>query len=127
MPRPSHVRDAVSSRLREAARHSWTVEEMLADLDQAGVAADFSSVFRSLVWSESQGAVQRVDVGDGRTRFELTGEHHEHVQCERCGRVTEVPGCLVEDATSQLRSLTGFSVSAHRLVFVGLCPACQAA
>jgi Fe2+ or Zn2+ uptake regulation protein len=98
---------------------------MLSDLRSGGVGADFSSVFRSLVWSESQGMLQRVDVGDGRSRFELLAEHHEHVQCERCGVVTEVPGCLVTDATRRLERLTGFAVSTHRLVFLGLCPNCQ--
>ena len=125
MPRPSPVRDAVVGRLRESERHTWTVEEMLSDLEAAGVAADFSSVFRGLVWGESSGLVQRIDVGDGRAHFERTGDHHEHVQCERCGRVTEVPGCLVEEASVNLERATGYRVSAHRLLFVGLCPDCQ--
>jgi Fe2+ or Zn2+ uptake regulation protein len=125
MPRPSHVRDAIQGRLRESHRHSWSVEEMLAELHDAGVAADFSSVFRGLVWCERQGKVQRIDVGDGRTRYELSGDHHEHARCERCGSVAEVPGCLIDDAARRLRRLTGYAVTTHRLVFIGLCPNCQ--
>jgi Fur family ferric uptake transcriptional regulator len=125
MPRPSHVRDAVTSQLGRHHRHSWTVEEMQAELESGGVAADFSSVFRSLTWSESQGMVQRIDLGDGKARFELKGDHHEHLRCERCGTVTEVPGCLVEDSIKSLQRLTGFTVDTHRLVFLGLCRNCQ--
>jgi Fur family ferric uptake transcriptional regulator len=125
MPRPSHVRDAVTMQLKRAARHSWTVEEMQADLDASGVGADFSSVFRGLAWSESQGVVQRIDLGDGKARYELRGAHHEHLRCERCGTVTEVPGCLVEDSIKRLQQLTGFAVDTHRLVFIGLCRGCQ--
>ena len=98
---------------------------MLAELRDGGVAADFSSVFRGLVWCERQGMVQRIDVGDGRTRYELAGDHHEHARCERCGTVTEVPGCLIDDAAKRLQGLTGYKVTAHRLVFIGLCPNCQ--
>lgn len=98
---------------------------MLSDLLAGGVRADFSSVFRSLVWSEGQGLVQRIELGDGKTHFDLRGDHHEHAQCERCGAVTEIPGCLLNDATRRLRALTGFTVNSHRLVLVGLCPNCQ--
>ncbi|HEV3230998.1 MAG TPA: transcriptional repressor [Candidatus Dormibacteraeota bacterium] len=125
MPRPSHVRDAVQGQLRGSNRHVWTVEEMLAELRAAGVAADFSSVFRSLVWCEEQGSVKRVDVGDGRARFEPAGDHHEHARCERCGTVAEVPGCVLADIPERVGSLTGFAINAHRLVFIGLCPDCQ--
>jgi Fe2+ or Zn2+ uptake regulation protein len=125
MSRPSHVRDAVRERIGTAARHSWSVEEMLDDLRAGGVSADFSSVFRGLVWCETQGLVRRVDVGDGRTHYERSGAHHDHVRCERCGTIAEVPGCLIEGAGERLRSLTGYAVSDHRLVFLGLCPGCQ--
>ncbi len=98
---------------------------MRADLEQSGIAADFSSVFRALVWCEKEGRAQRVDIGDGRARFENLGDHHEHAHCDRCGAITEVPGCLAEDAATRLRRLTGFRAAAHRLVFTGLCRACQ--
>jgi Fe2+ or Zn2+ uptake regulation protein len=125
MPRPSHVRDAVKQQLRLSGRHSWTVEEMLVGLRRGGISADFSSVFRGLVWCEEQGLVARIDLGDGKSRYELAQDHHEHVRCEKCGNVAEVPGCLVDDAARRMQALTGYQVRAHSLVFTGLCPDCQ--
>jgi Fur family ferric uptake transcriptional regulator len=127
VPRPSHVRDAIRSRLSDRTRHGWAIDELQDDLRQAGVAADYSSVFRAVVWLEEQGAAQRVDLGDGKARYEAVSAHHEHVQCERCGDVAVVPGCVVEGAASEIERSTGFRLQAHRLVLTGLCPACQTA
>ncbi|MDP9326467.1 MAG: transcriptional repressor [Candidatus Dormibacteraeota bacterium] len=125
MPRPSHVRDAVVSELSAADHHVWSVDEVLEAIQRRGVPADFSSVFRGLQWAEKQGVVQRVELGDGKARFEVAGGHHEHAQCERCGTIAEIPECLVEEATERLQSETGFAIRAHRIVLVGLCPNCQ--
>jgi len=86
--------------------------------------ADFSSVFRALRRLEDEGTVLRIDLGDGKARFEPTGEHHEHVRCERCGAVAAVPGCLVESSTAVERR-TGFTITGHRLLFAGICPECR--
>ncbi len=125
MPRPSHVRDAVQGVLGDPGHHSWTVEEMLAELGRRGVTADFSSVFRGLAWCERERLAQRVELGDGRARFEALTDHHEHAQCQRCGTVVEVRGCQVDAVSRRLEKETGFRSSAHRLVFLGLCAACK--
>jgi len=107
-------------------RHGWSVDELKAELDASDISADYSSVFRALVWLETRGFVQSVDLGDGKTRFESRREHHEHVQCERCGRVSEVPGCLVERSASDIEAETGYRLTTHRLVLTGICPTCAA-
>jgi Fur family peroxide stress response transcriptional regulator len=105
-------------------RHDWTIEELREALARGGVPADFSSVFRALRQLESAGEVLRIDLGDGRARFEPVGEHHEHVRCDRCGAVEPVPGCLVEESVVERQ--TGFSITGHRLLFGGICPRCRA-
>ncbi len=89
------------------------------------MAADFSSVFRALRRLEDEGAVVRIDLGDGKARFERTAEHHEHVRCERCGAVAAVPGCLVESSAPAVERRTGFEITGHRLLFAGICPECR--
>ena len=125
MSRPSHVRDAVTVRLLDPSHHGWTIEDLQRDLHQAKIPADYSSVFRSLVWLEGRGVAQRVELGDGKVRYEASGDHHEHVRCERCGNVSVVPGCIVEGAAGEIERSTGFQLQAHRLVLVGLCPDCR--
>ena len=121
--RPSHIRPALADVLAEQDRHDWTIENLRKALAGRGVRADFSSVFRALEQLERDGEVLRIDLGDGKARFEAVGEHHEHVRCERCGAVEAVQGCVVEDAVVERR--TGFAVTGHRVLFAGVCPRCR--
>jgi Fe2+ or Zn2+ uptake regulation protein len=123
--RPSHIRPALVDVLAQEARHDWTIEELREALSERGVSADFSSVFRALGRLERDGKVLRIDLGDGKARFEGAGEHHEHVRCDRCGRVEAVPGCLVGASAPQVARRTGFRITGHRLLFAGLCPECR--
>lgn len=126
MPRPSHVRDALRSRLADRGRHGWSIDELHEDLRAAGIAADYSSVFRALNWLEGEGLAQRVELGDGKARYEGASSHHEHVQCERCGTVAVIDACVIEQAAGEIEKLTGYKLRAHSLVLRGVCPSCQA-
>ena len=124
MARPAHVRTAVERILESSDCPGWSVESLADALNAAGVEASFSAVWRALQHLERAGVAMRVDLGDGKTRYEPTGTHHEHVQCERCGAVSAVGGCVIEDAVRTVQASTGFRLSDHRLVFRGVCPTC---
>ncbi|TMD11963.1 MAG: transcriptional repressor [Chloroflexi bacterium] len=127
MPRPSPVTDEVRRLLETHQRHAWSIDELLASVRSSLGSADYSSVFRALSVFEREGMLDRIDLGDGRARFEIREDHHEHIRCERCGRVEEVPVCVLDDASAQVHSLTGFKVTSHRVVFGGLCRECAGA
>jgi Fur family ferric uptake transcriptional regulator len=124
MGRPSHVRPAIEEILDGDEHHAWTISDMGAALAELGVSADPSSVFRGLVRLDEEGKATRVDLGDGKLRFEATGAHHEHIECEECGRIAAIPGCLVEELVPHVESETGFAVRDHRIVFSGVCRGC---
>lgn len=126
MPRPSPVRDALREIFARPGHGAWTLEELLAGVRSGVGAGDYSTVFRAVTVLEAEGVVQRVDLGDGLSRYEARGAHHEHVRCDRCGRVAEVPGCAVDEAAKEIEAATGFRLSGHTLVFSGLCPDCAA-
>ena len=124
MARPAHVRKAVERILEGSDRHGWSVDVLVDTLNGAGIDASFSAVWRALRHLERAGVATRVDLGDGKIRYEPTGTHHDHVLCEHCGAVSAVDGCVVEDAVETVEASTGFSLSDHQLVFRGVCPAC---
>ena len=125
MARPSPVRDAVAAHVGRGDRHDWAIEDLVGVLSADGVEANFSTVFRALARLEEEGAVRRVELGDGKARYEAAGAHHEHVRCDRCGAVGEVPGCVVGDAVPRIQRLTGFRVTGHQVLFSGVCPQCS--
>src|SRR5919202_5844381 len=102
MARPAHVRTAVERILENSDCPGWSVDSLADALNAAGVDASFSAVWRALQHLEQTGIATRVDLGDGKTRYELAGAHHEHVQCEHCGAVSAVEGCVVADAVRRV-------------------------
>ncbi|MGH3636861.1 MAG: Fur family transcriptional regulator [Candidatus Dormibacteraceae bacterium] len=126
MPRPSPVTDEVKKLLLSGGKHAWALEELLEGVRATLGGADPSSVFRATVSLEQSGLIDRIDLGDGRSHYELREDHHEHVRCESCGRIAEVRGCVVDDASARIEANTGFVVSSHQIVFIGRCPDCAA-
>jgi Fur family ferric uptake transcriptional regulator len=124
VPRPSPITDQVRRVFEAQERHAWSIEELHETVRASLGSADYSSVFRAVSLLERQGLLDRIDLGDGRARFEVREDHHEHIRCERCGRIAEVPVCVLDDATAQVQNMTGFKVTSHRVVFGGLCAEC---
>jgi Fe2+ or Zn2+ uptake regulation protein len=124
MARPSRVREAVAELIAGHGRHDWSIQDLLQELAASGRRADFSSVFRALAMLEAAGEVRRVDLGDGKSRFEAAGGHHDHVRCADCGAVAGVPCSMLDRVAQRVERETGYAVDGHRLVFMGRCPAC---
>ncbi|MFN2463542.1 MAG: Fur family transcriptional regulator [Candidatus Dormibacteria bacterium] len=124
MPRPSPVTDAVRTIVQAEDRHLWSLDDLHARVRVTVGSANFSSILRAVSALEQAGVLDRIELGDGKARYEVHQQHHEHIRCGMCGRVAEVPGCVLEDATAAVRESTGFLVRGHQLVFSGTCPDC---
>ncbi len=127
MPRPSPVRDALKTILLKPEHRAWSLEELVERVRALIGAGDYSTVFRAVGVFEQEGFLERVDLGDGLARYETRRSHHEHVRCDSCGRVAEVPGCLLETVGKEIEANTGYRLRGHSLVFSGTCPDCSAA
>jgi Fe2+ or Zn2+ uptake regulation protein len=125
MSRPSHVRHAVAALLTASDRHGWSIEEVDRGLKERGVKADSSSIFRALTHLERAGLLDRVELCDGKARYEAHQDHHEHIRCTGCNEIAPVPGCIITETETALAASTGYLVSGHRVVFEGLCPVCS--
>ncbi|MHB8572869.1 MAG: Fur family transcriptional regulator [Candidatus Dormibacteria bacterium] len=125
MPRPSPIRDRVQELVLGGSRHAWTIDELLAQVRAGGSRGDYSTVFRAVAHLEGEGLIARVELGDGRVRYEPAERHHDHVVCDRCGQVSDSgTDCLLEGAAQHVSRMTGFQVRTHHLVFTGLCADC---
>ncbi len=127
MARPSPVSDQVKTLFSDADRHLWSIDELHAAVVRDLGAANYSTVFRAVSGLEKDGLIHRIDLGDGKVHYERAEEHHEHIRCDSCGRVVEVPGCVLEDAAAAVTTSTGFKVTSHQLLFGGVCPECDSA
>ena len=95
MPKPSPVRDRIRDLLLNGSRHLWSLDELLERVRTDTGAGDYSTVFRAVAFLEEKGLVQKVELGDGRSRYEPADDHHDHVRCTECGRRVTVLSLLL--------------------------------
>jgi Fur family ferric uptake transcriptional regulator len=93
-----------------------------------GARIGIASVYRALEGLAELGLVQRVDLGDGVSRFEPadpTGDHHHHLVCDDCGRVEPFADPALEAALERVAGGRGYDVAAHDVVLRGACEDCK--
>jgi Fur family transcriptional regulator, ferric uptake regulator len=104
-----------------------SAQEIADGLRAQGRGVGIASVYRAIDLLHGMGLVQRVDVGEGGTRYEPLipgGEHHHHVVCDSCGRVAAFEDAPLEQAIDRLGRRLGHAVSGHEVVIRGTCPRC---
>lgn len=87
-----------------------------------------ASVYRVLDTLVEHALVQRVDVGDGVTRFEAAqpdGQHHHHFVCDDCGRVQPFDDPSLERALEHAAARLGYALGTHEVVLRGACGDCR--
>ncbi|HUK59196.1 MAG TPA: transcriptional repressor [Stellaceae bacterium] len=125
MARKARVSAAVLSLMRQGRRHAWTLEELHAGLSRRGDTIDFSSVFRASEKLAAAAVVRKLVLADGRARFELVGEHHDHLYCTRCHGILPIPCIFGHDDFQMLERKTGAAILDHHLILSGICRTCR--
>ena len=90
-----------------------TAQDLADDLHRGGSRVGTASIYRALELLVRLGLVRRLEMGHGTARYEAAhpdGEHHHHLVCDRCGKVTQFEDPALEDAIDQV---------AARLDYVG--------
>ena len=88
-----------------------------------------ASIYRILDELERLQLVQRVEVGQGMVGYERARpveEHHHHLVCVSCGRVTPFSDAGLERAIERLSGAIPLAVAEHEIVLRGACRDCVA-
>lgn len=107
-----------------------SAQEIHERLRASGPRVGIASVYRALEGLDGLGLVQRVDLGDGVSRFEPAtsgGDHHHHLVCDDCGRVEPFEDPTLEAAIDRVADGHGYAVAAHDVVLRGTCVDCRPA
>lgn len=105
-----------------------TAEELYdlvkSDCPEIGLA----TIYRTVQLLEEMGVIRKLDLDDGCSRYELNHEdenhQHHHLICNRCGKVLEVQGDLLEELETIVEKKYNFKIEDHSLKFYGICDNC---
>jgi Fur family transcriptional regulator, ferric uptake regulator len=105
-----------------------SAREIADELRDRGQEVGIASVYRALEVLDDLDLVQRLDAGEGVVRYEPappSGEHHHHVVCDRCGRVTAFADPHLEAAIERAAGRLDHAFEGHDVVLRGRCPNCR--
>jgi Fur family ferric uptake transcriptional regulator len=119
-------RDQVAQIVLLSEEH-LSVDEILRLLRQQGEAVGTATVYRTLEVLVESGLVRAHDFGEGFKRYEAmpSQAHHEHLICERCGRVVEFQNERLERMLPILADEHGYEHQRHRVEIYGVCGDCR--
>ena len=78
-----------------------------------------ATVYRTVKLLEEAGLIERLEFGDGRSRYEEAGEHHEHLVDIETGEVHEFYNEELETLKKEIAREMGYDLIDHRLELYG--------
>ena len=78
-----------------------------------------ATVYRTVKLLEEAGLIERLEFGDGRSRYEEAGEHHEHLVDIETGEVHEFYNEQLETLKTEIAREMGYDLIDHRLELYG--------
>jgi Fur family ferric uptake transcriptional regulator len=108
-----------------AAETHVTAEDIAVEVHRRFPSVDVSTVYRTLDTLEQLGIIDHTHLAHGPAIFHMADDDHQHLVCERCGRVEEVPPAVLEPFLGALKDCFDFDVDRRHFALVGVCGACR--
>lgn len=121
-------RAILSSIMKSEDRH-LTAEEIYELVKQDCPEIGLATVYRTVQLFEEMDIIIKLDLDDGCSRYELVNENeghrHHHLICNKCGKVIEVKGDLLDELEAEIEKTYKFKILDHSLKFYGVCSECK--
>lgn len=78
-----------------------------------------ATIYRTVGVLEQAGLIEKLEVGDGKARYEMAGEHHEHLVDVDSGEIHEFQHEELEELKKKIARDMGFELVGHRLELFG--------
>ena len=117
--RVTTARRLVVATLIDATTH-LTAEDLAATIQAQHPEVHLSTVYRTLDSLEKLGIVEHTHIGHGASVYHV-GMTHQHLVCEECGPVIDVPRSSPRELRETLRQQYGLRVAHRTLRLLGRC------
>lgn len=107
----------------------FTASDLLERLRSRGHPISLVTVYRNLPLLERAGLIRRTCLRGATARYERTWKrkHHDHLICDRCGKVVEFEYSAIDVLQDAVAAEHGFLPTDHHLELMGVCRECRAA
>ncbi len=108
-----------------AADDHVTADEIAVEVQERFPSVNISTVYRTLETLEDLGVIDHVHLGHGRAIYHFADEEHQHLVCERCEGVEELPASKLKSLIRTIERDHGFEVDRRHFAIVGVCSRCR--
>lgn len=113
-------RRVVAQVLQESDDHP-DVEELYARASKVDAGISLATVYRTVKLFEETGILERLEFGDGRSRYEdAEREHHDHLIDINTGQVIEFVDPEIEALQEKIAAKLGYELRGHKLELYGV-------
>lgn len=127
-------REAILDLLSRTSKH-LSAKEIYALLYRMYPGIGLTTVYRTMDLLARTGLINKLDIGDGQSRYEFKSskkeEHHHHLICTNCEKIIDYSDFveeeleLVKKTEKNLSKKFNFIVKDHNIEFYGLCEKCK--
>jgi len=120
------ARRALLSALDDAVDHC-TAEELATEVGRLHPEIHRATIYRTLETLRRLDVVEHTHLGHGPAVYHLADRVHQHLVCELCGSVTEVPPAALRELEQAFKRDYGFIMKSRHFAVVGTCRHCAPA
>jgi Fe2+ or Zn2+ uptake regulation protein len=123
--RYTHQRQAIWDELSASDEHR-DAEEIYLALYNSGLKVSRATVYRTIDVLVKNNLVRKLDLGDGRARYEnkMDTAHHDHLICVQCGKIEEFMDNLIENQQEVIVENFGYRLIRHIHQLFVICDEC---
>ena len=90
-------------------------EEVLDSLMKKEINVSRATVYRTLDILVKYALIRKMDIGDGRVRYEgkIDNPHHDHMICVESGKITEFVSEEIESIQNKIAEKHGYEIIKH--------------
>ncbi len=122
--RMTKQRKVVLEELKKTTAHP-TADELYEVVRKRLPNISLGTVYRNLEILSACGEALKLDLGEGKKRFDARMDPHYHFRCVKCGGVFDVPYVpLEEEIEERFKDVVNFKITGVQIHFDGICEAC---
>ena len=114
----TNQRELVISILESSEDHP-DVDELFTRALEKDKSVSIATVYRTVKLLEDANFIEKLEFGDGRARYEESGEHHEHLIDVETGEVIEFIDHELEELKEKIATRMGYKLVGHKLELFG--------
>jgi len=124
--RYTQQRQEIWNELRSSNEHR-DADGIFITLQKQGLRISRATVYRTIEVLVKNNLIDKLDIGDGRSRFEYNDKyaHHDHLICNSCGKIIEFHSDDIENYQRQIAKNNKFKLVDHNHQLYGICEDCQ--